>query len=281
MSDLTPGASGDPWAALRRFTSARIGLGRAGDSLPTRHLLSLHTAHAVARDAVHRPLDTDALVDRIEAAGLGAPYVVGSRAADRGTYLRRPDLGRLPGDLGGLPVSGADVGVLLCDGLSPGALELHGPPLLRALREALLPQVSVAPPVLATQARVALGDHVGARLNVTTIVVVIGERPGLSVPESLGVYVTHLPRQGRTDAERNCVSNIHPPDGLAYAEAARITASLIRGARELGASGVALKDTSRERPAVPTVGAGTPIANDGSTPTEPATTTASAERPRR
>ncbi|WP_329378721.1 ethanolamine ammonia-lyase subunit EutC [Streptomyces sp. NBC_01716] len=236
----------DPWLALRAHTSARIGLGRVGNAMRTLSFLELRTAHALARDAVHHPLDVEALRRRTEATGAGTPVHVTSRAGDRSTYLSRPDLGRLPGDLTGIPREAADIGVVLCDGLSPGALERHGPPLLEALRQEMDQGLSWAQPVIATQARVALADHIGAWQRVTTTVVLIGERPGLSVPESLGIYVTHCPRPGRSDAERNCVSNIHPPEGLGYARAARITAAVVRRARALGKSGVHLKDTTRD-----------------------------------
>jgi ethanolamine ammonia-lyase small subunit len=135
---------------------------------------------------------------------------------------------------------------VLADGLSPYALAKHGPALLAELVARLGDQYTLAPPVIATQARVALGDHVGAAAKVRTLLVIIGERPGLSVADSLGIYLTHLPMPGRTDADRNCISNIHPPEGLGYAEAATVAAGLVSGARALGRSGVDLKDTSRD-----------------------------------
>ncbi|MBF6135065.1 ethanolamine ammonia-lyase subunit EutC [Nocardia otitidiscaviarum] len=142
------------------------------------------------------------------------------------------------------PGSGADIGFVLADGLSPRALAEHGVPMLRALVAVLGERYTLAPPVIATQSRVALGDHIGESLGVATILVLIGERPGLSVADSLGIYLTHLPRPGRADSERNCISNIHPPDGLGYERAARVAAGLVEGARRLGRSGVNLKDTS-------------------------------------
>lgn len=234
----------DVWAPLRRSTQARIGLGRAGNALPTQRVLEFQAAHAAARDAVHEPLDADDLARRVDAVGLGAPLVVRSCAETRSEYLRRPDLGRTPADVSALPSTDADVGIVLADGLSPRALAEHGVGLLTALVDEFDGRYRLAAPVIATQARVALGDHIGAALGVATLVVVIGERPGLSVADSLGIYLTHLPRPGRTDADRNCISNIHPPDGLDYQRAARTTAALISGARQLGRSGVALKDTS-------------------------------------
>ncbi|GAB3134546.1 ethanolamine ammonia-lyase subunit EutC [Tsukamurella serpentis] len=238
------------WDALRSTTQARIGLGRSGDALPTRRVLEFAVAHASARDAVHQPLDVVALTERVGGLGLGEPVVLTSRAADRGEYLRRPDLGRTPADLSGVPTVTADIGLVLADGLSPRALTDHGPDLARAIIAALTPELTIARPVIATQARVALGDHVARALGVRTLLVLIGERPGLSVADSVGIYLTHRAdpedfAAGVTDAHRNCISNIHPPEGLGYEHAARIVAGLVSGARRLGRSGVDLKDTSR------------------------------------
>ncbi|MEV0246256.1 ethanolamine ammonia-lyase subunit EutC [Nocardia sp. NPDC050712] len=235
------------WEDLRHSTQARIGLGRAGDALPTNRVLEFRAAHAAARDAVHLPLDVDALAGRIDELGLGRAVHVRSRAGDRAEYLRRPDLGRLPAPaaLDAVSSSGADVGFVLADGLSPRALTEHGPDAVAALLAELGPAYALAAPVIATQSRVALGDHIAAAMGVRTVVVLIGERPGLSVADSLGIYLTHRPRPGRTDADRNCVSNIHPPEGLGYRQAAQVVAGLIAGARALGRSGVDLKDTSR------------------------------------
>jgi ethanolamine ammonia-lyase small subunit len=233
------------WDALRLRTAARIGLGRTGDSLPTTRVLEFAAAHAAARDAVHQPLDAEALAADVEKLELGSPIVVTSQASDRSEYLRRPDLGRTPADLGELSEVDADVGFVLADGLSPIALAEHATGLLSALKDVLAHKYSIAPPVIATQARVALGDHIGAAQKVGTLIVIIGERPGLSVADSVGIYLTHLPRPGRADSERNCISNIHPPGGLGYADAARVCAALIEGARQLGRSGVDLKDNSR------------------------------------
>ncbi|WP_319453485.1 MULTISPECIES: ethanolamine ammonia-lyase subunit EutC [unclassified Mycobacterium] len=242
---MTSPAAQEFWDRLRLTTQSRIGLGRAGNALPTARVLEFTTAHAEARDAVHIPLDAPAFAAKIAAVGVGAPAVVASQAASRSEYLRRPDLGRLPATLESVPAGTADIGVVLADGLSARALEEHGVGLLTALVETLGERYSIAPPVIATQARVALGDHIGAAMGVRTLIVVIGERPGLSVAASLGIYLTHLPRPGLTDADRNCISNIHPPEGLGYAAAARVVAGLVEGARRLGRSGVELKDTSR------------------------------------
>jgi ethanolamine ammonia-lyase small subunit len=242
---VTSPAAQEFWDNLRLTTQSRIGLGRAGNALPTARVLEFKVAHAAARDAVHVPLDVDGFRARIAAVGTGAPAVVASRAAGRGEYLRRPDLGRLPASLESVPADNADIGIVLADGLSARALVDHGEGLFTALVAALGETYSIAAPVIATHARVALGDHIGAQMGVRTLIVVVGERPGLSVADSLGIYLTHEPRPGRTDADRNCISNIHPPDGLGYAEAARVTAGLVAGARRLGRSGVDLKDTSR------------------------------------
>lgn len=227
-------------------TQARIGLDRAGNALPTRDVLDLAAAHAAARDAVHVPLDTSRLAAEVGDIGIGTATVVTSQVVSREEYLRRPDLGRMPGDLSAVPSGPSDIGLVLADGLSPMALMRHGVPLVRELVTQLGDSYTLAAPVIATQARVALGDHIAARGQYRTLIVIIGERPGLSVADSLGIYLTHLPRPGRTDADRNCISNIHPPDGLSYRDAAYIAVGLVRGAHQLGRSGVALKDSSRD-----------------------------------
>jgi ethanolamine ammonia-lyase small subunit len=242
---MTSPAAQEFWAQLRLTTQSRIGLGRAGNALPTGRVLEFNVAHAAARDAVHIPLDTPEFAAEVAGVGLGQPAVVASQATSRSEYLRRPDLGRLPASLDMVPTGAADIGVVLADGLSPRALVDHGVGLLSALVATLSGSYSIAPPVIATQARVALGDHIAERLGVRTLIVVIGERPGLSVADSLGIYLTHLPRPGCSDADRNCISNIHRPQGLGYDAAARVVAGLVAGARRLGRSGVALKDTSR------------------------------------
>jgi ethanolamine ammonia-lyase small subunit len=235
----------DIWAPLRATTQARIGLGRAGNSLPTRRVLEFQAAHAAARDAVHDPLDVEGLIARLHGIGIGEPLRVCSRAASRSEYLRRPDLGRSSADLSSLPKTKADIGFVLADGLSPRALTDHAAGMVDALVAKFDNRYRIAPLVIATQARVALGDHIGQALGVTTVLVLIGERPGLSVADSLGIYLTHRPAPGLTDADRNCISNIHPPDGLDYTTAAAVAAALVTGARKLGRSGIALKDTTR------------------------------------
>ena len=241
-------ASEDPWSVLRSATRARVALGRAGDALPTARELEFRAAHAAARDAVHQPLDPAVVRAALPDVEL---LEVHSAAPDRATYLQRPDLGRQLAAGTELPRSGADLAVVLADGLSPRAVHEHAAGLVTALLERL-PGWSVAPLVLAHQARVALGDAVGEALGARAVVVLIGERPGLSSADSLGVYLTWAPRPGRADSERNCVSNVRPPHGLSYAQAADTVAALLGAARELGASGVVLKD---EGPALP-AGAG-------------------------
>jgi ethanolamine ammonia-lyase small subunit len=235
------------WLALRRYTQARLGLGRAGDSLPTSATLEFGLAHAQARDAVHRELDVTALQAQLTAAGFES---VSTRSAvsDRMQYLRRPDVGRrLCEDsqrrLNSRPKPGhRELVFVIADGLSALAVMRHAVPVLQALQP-LLAGEAIAPIVIAQQARVALGDEVGELWEAEQVLVLIGERPGLSAADSLGVYLTHAPRIGRSDAQRNCLSNIRR-EGLSYAEAAHRLAGLIRDARRMGASGVALKDES-------------------------------------
>lgn len=239
--------SADFWPPLRGSTPARIGLGHAGTALPTTAVLAVAAAHAAARDAVHAELDTTALTGELEGLGLGSPIVVPSAAPDRTTYLTRPDLGRTPG--GQLPAAQpAELAVVVSDGLSAMATQRHAVALLQALLPLLDSATSVAAPVIATQARVAIGDHIGHALETRMVLVLIGERPGLSAADSLGAYLTWDPQPGILDSARNCVSNIRPPHGLDYGTAARTIAALITGARQLGATGVRLKDTAGELP---------------------------------
>jgi ethanolamine ammonia-lyase small subunit len=237
----------DPWSDLRRHTPARIGLGRCGVALPTVEVLRLAAAHAAARDAVHIALDVPAFEAQLQGAGWRCLQVA-SRAAGRDEYLRRPDLGRrlAPADAQRLQ-DGArgsvDLAIVVGDGLSAVAVQRHAPPLLAALRSTLGDALSLAPLVIATQARVALADEVGALLQARVALILLGERPGLSAPDSLGAYLTHAPAVGRSDAERNCVSNIRP-EGLPPEAAAQRIAWLLRESLRRGLSGVALKDDS-------------------------------------
>jgi len=237
--------SANPWDALRRFTDARIALGRAGSSLPTAPLLAFNLAHAQARDAVHRPLDVDALRSALLQKEFDTATVE-SAAPSRDVYLRRPDLGRRLSDASAARLEShtkhPDLVFVVADGLSSSAASTHAIPLI----EKTMPRLEgwrIGPVVIATQARVALGDCIGSILKPRIVAVLIGERPGLSSPASLGVYVTYDPMQGRSDAERNCISNVRP-EGLAYDAAAFKLAWLLNEARQRKLTGVALKDES-------------------------------------
>lgn len=230
----------DPLARLRAATQARIGLGRAGHGLPTRACLDFDLGHARARDAVWTVLDTDAVAAKVEDWPV---VVVRSRAPDRASYLRRPDLGREPASVDGLPAGPFDLSIIIGDGLSACAAQSHGAALAMDLR-CRLNGWSLAPLVLAHQARVALGDAIAAAMGARFALMLIGERPGLSAADSLGAYLTIDPRPGRMDSERNCVSNIRPPHGLSIPQAAEKLAWLLTEGRRIGATGIALKDAS-------------------------------------
>ncbi|HEX7759514.1 MAG TPA: ethanolamine ammonia-lyase subunit EutC [Caulobacteraceae bacterium] len=234
--------TGEIAARLRRLTPARVGLGRVGPGQSTADVLAFAMAHAKARDAVHEALDVDALISAVEALGHRLLRVT-SAAPDRRTYLLRPDLGRTLASDAALSADAAgDLAIVLADGLSARAVQTNAVPLLSALIPRL-EGLRLAPVVIATQARVALGDEIGRRLCARAVLVLIGERPGLSSPDSLGAYLTFDPSPGRTDAARNCVSNIRP-EGLSYDEAAFKLAWLIREAMRLGLTGIGLKDDS-------------------------------------
>ncbi len=239
------GDRGGPLARLRRFTPARIGLGRAGPALPTREVLAFSLAHARARDAVHAALDLPRLLADLAAAGVAPPPpVVRSAAPDRATYLLRPDLGRRLAAGEAARLDGrAEVAILLADGLSALAVQRHAAPLVAALRARAPARWGGAAVVVGLEARVALGDEVGARLGARLVAVLVGERPGLGSPDSLGAYLTFAPRPGRTDAERNCVSNVRPA-GLPVEEAARRIDWLAAAALSRGLTGVGLEDES-------------------------------------
>jgi ethanolamine ammonia-lyase small subunit len=233
---------------LRDFTPARVGLGRAGASMTTEAWLDFALAHARARDAVHAAFDVPSLVSGLDDLGFDA-IEVSSRASKRGDYLKRPDLGRMLDDDSRRRLAShrndlSQLAIVIGDGLSPAAVRAHAVQLVRSL----VPQlgadgIEIGHAVVASGARVALGDEIGAILGVTMILVLIGERPGLSASDSLGAYLTFAPRPGRTDAERNCVSNIHGA-GLSYDEAASRISWLIREGLFRQITGVALKDES-------------------------------------
>ena len=264
----TPLVSTNPWSALRRYTDARIALGRVGVSLPTQAQLAFQLAHAQARDAVHLALDSTAL--RQALADLGHEAVaLHSAAADRDSYLQRPDLGRrLGAESRALLMSRLtetqqarvspqastldqalvervhDVAFVVADGLSALAIGRHAVPFLQALLPRLQEEGwQVAPLTLVSQGRVAVADEVGQLLRARMVVILIGERPGLSSPDSMGLYLTWMPRVGLSDANRNCISNVRPA-GLPYDEAVRKLHYLMTEARARGVSGVALKDES-------------------------------------
>jgi len=231
-----------PAPDLRHYTPARVALGRAGSAVATREILDFQLAHAQARDAVHAALDVGTLLDGLRRRNLPC-CALRSAAPDRGSYLRHPDLGRklAPESAAELRAAACDVVFVIADGLSALAANRHALPLL----DAVLPLLdrnswSIAPVCVVEQGRVAIGDSIGAALKARTSVVLIGERPGLSSPDSLGVYITWSPQPGRTDAERNCTSNIRP-EGLSYAAAGKTVAFYLHESRRQKLTGVALK----------------------------------------
>jgi len=232
---------------LRALTPARVGLGRTGVSQPLRSHLEFQRAHALARDAVHTRLAKDAVAEALGAASGEEVIGLHSRAADRATYLQRPDLGRRLDEASSAAlrerVGGSkDLAIVVADGLSALAVERHAAPLLRVW----LPRLegwTLAPICLVEQGRVAIGDEIGETLGATLSVLLIGERPGLSAPDSLGAYITWSPRPGRTDAERNCISNIRA-EGLSYGQAAAQLMFYVVEARRRRLTGVGLKEGS-------------------------------------
>ena len=244
----------NPWSQLRQFTAARIALGRSGISLPTQPQLAFQLAHAQARDAVQVALDAPQLIQDLELAGLASArdcLVLDSAAGDRMTYLQRPDLGRRLSDesravfavqLGPAAARPYDISLVIADGLSAMAIDRNAVPFLAALMRQLASENwSMAPLAVVRMGRVAVADEVGERLGARLVVLLIGERPGLSSPDSMGVYATWMPRVGLNDADRNCISNIRPA-GLGYGEAARKLHHLLREMRRRELSGVNLKD---------------------------------------
>ena len=227
----------DIFADWRAVTSARIGLGRAGQTVPTKAMLDFQIAHARARDAVHSALDTDALSTELN----GDVVTVTSEATDRAIYLQNPSLGRRLADPEALQPGDGDVVIVLADGLSATALQTHGATIANRLKDELRGW-SVGPFVIADQARVALGDDIGERMGAKVVIVLIGERPGLSAADSVGAYVTWAPKRGCPDSARNCVSNIRIPGGLPLERGAANIAWIVNRARELNQTGVGLKD---------------------------------------
>jgi ethanolamine ammonia-lyase small subunit len=237
-----------PVPSLRSYTPARIALRRTGVSLATTEILDFQLAHAQARDAVHATLAPQNLTHRLrtEIPSLTTPILtLTSAAPDRATYLRRPDLGRTlaPASAALLHSSPCDIVLVIADGLSATAIEHHAVPLLAAFLPTLPPSQTLGPLCIATQARVAIADHIGSLLHAQLSIVLIGERPGLSSPDSLGVYITWNPVPGRTDADRNCISNIRAA-GLNYTTAAARIAFYCAEAHRLHLTGTALKETT-------------------------------------
>ncbi len=247
-------AGADPWSALRSFTAARIGLGRAGGSIPTAPLLEFQLAHARARDAVWRQLDAAALARQLAERGWEVLPLHGA-APDRRTYIQRPDLGRILSAESRArlaarspPPAPYDAAFVIADGLSALAVERHAAPLL----DLLAPRLAaagwrLAPASVVEQGRVAIGDEIGAALPARLVAMLIGERPGLSSPDSLGVYLTWHPLPGRSNAERNCISNVRP-EGLSYALAAHKLLYLMIEAERRRLTGVELKEVAPQLP---------------------------------
>lgn len=242
----------NPWLELRRLTPARIALGRTGTSLPTRAQLDFQFAHAQARDAVHLPFDHAGLSAQLSERGRDS-LLLHSAATDRNSYLQRPDLGRKLSDTSAQALhehaqanpGGVDVAIVVADGLSALAVHRHTLPFLSRLEEQMSTDGwSLAPVVLVEQGRVAIGDEIGQLLGAKMVVMLIGERPGLSSPDSLGVYFTYNPKIGLTDAYRNCISNVRL-EGLSYGMAAHRLLYLMREACRRQLSGVNLKDEAQ------------------------------------
>jgi len=255
--DDVPSVTPAPWTPLRRFTDARIALGRAGHSQPTAPHLAFQLAHAQARDAVHLPFDAHGVAAGVQALGLGLDVIhLHSAAPDRTTYLQRPDLGRRLDDasrdlLQQRETEPADLAFVVGDGLSALAIHQNAAPFIAATLRLLQRDQSpwtLAPVAIVEQARVAVGDETGAGLRVRCVVVLIGERPGLSSPDSMGLYLTWAPQPGLTDAHRNCISNVRPA-GLAIEAAAAKLVHLLAAARQGQISGVGLKDETDDQAA--------------------------------
>ncbi len=242
----------NPWLELRRLTPARIALGRTGTSLPTSAQLDFQFAHAQARDAVHLPFDHAGLSAQLSERGRES-LLLHSAATDRNSYLQRPDLGRKLSDDSAQTLrdyaqahpGGVDLAIVVADGLSALAVHRHTLPFLTRLEEQMsADNWSIAPVVLVEQGRVAVGDEIGQLLGAKMVVMLIGERPGLSSPDSLGLYFTYNPKIGLTDAYRNCISNVRL-EGLSYGMAAHRLLYLMREACRRQLSGVNLKDEAQ------------------------------------
>jgi ethanolamine ammonia-lyase small subunit len=246
----------NPWALLKEYTDARIGLGRAGISIPTSHSLAFQLAHAQAQDAVHLPLDVEYVLEQLGNINLNqeifTPILLHSQAVNRTVYLQRPDLGRrldkksieVLKKVNTLKDEKYDLSIVIVDGLSSLAIKENAQIFIKKLIEVLnfsSQDWKIAPITIVQQGRVAIGDEVGQILNSKISIVLIGERPGLSSPDSMGLYLTYNPKVGLTDESRNCISNIRI-EGLSYEEAVKKTMYLLKESRKLELSGVNLKD---------------------------------------
>ena len=246
----------NPWALLKEYTDARIGLGRAGISIPTSHSLAFQLAHAQAQDAVHLPLDVEYVIEQLGNINLNqeifTPILLHSQAVNRTVYLQRPDLGRrldkksieVLKKVNTLKDEKYDLSIVIVDGLSSLAIKENAQIFIKKLIEVLnfsSQDWEIAPITIVQQGRVAIGDEVGQILNSKISIVLIGERPGLSSPDSMGLYLTYNPKVGLTDESRNCISNIRI-EGLSYEEAVKKTMYLLKESRKLELSGVNLKD---------------------------------------
>ncbi|VVN88210.1 Ethanolamine ammonia-lyase light chain [Pseudomonas fluorescens] len=252
VMDKPPTDNQNPWLELRRLTPARIALGRAGTSMPTAAQLDFQYAHAQARDAVHLPFDHAGLGTQLAERGRDS-LLLHSAAIDRNSYLQRPDLGRrlsvdsaqkLREHAQANP-GGIDLAVVVADGLSALAVHRHTLPFLARMEEQTQAEGwSLSPVILVEQGRVAVADEIGELLGARMVVILIGERPGLSSPDSLGLYFTYQPKIGLTDAYRNCISNVRL-EGLSYGMAAHRLLYLMREACRRQLSGVNLKDDAQ------------------------------------
>jgi ethanolamine ammonia-lyase small subunit len=261
VTPITPLVHQDSWEKLRQFTDARIGLGRVGTSIPTAELLRFQLAHAQAIDAVHVPLDVDQLIHEFaqsdSISSLLPAFRLHSEVSTRMEYLQRPDLGRKLDDASFLELQQFalncpkspryDLAIVIADGLSSYAIAHHAKPFIEALLVLLKDDPNkawrIAPISIVEQARVAVGDDIGETLNAQEVLLLVGERPGLSSPDSMGLYLTWAPKRGTEDSLRNCISNVRPK-GLNYPEAARKCFYLLSESHRIQLTGVGLKDRS-------------------------------------
>ena len=241
----------DAWTSLKKFTNARIALGRTGVATPLNEVLDFKMCHAHARDSVYSLLKTAEMESSLEQHFQMSVVSVHSEVKDRTTYLQRPDLGRILNrtsidKLNNESGHKVDVAIIIADGLSATAINLHVIEVLKKLIPLLKKSVlTLAPIVIAEQARVAIADEIGSLLNANLSLILIGERPGLSSPDSMGAYITYQPSPGKTDEARNCISNIRP-EGLNYELAAEKIAKLINASLHLKLSGILLKDEDHD-----------------------------------